>query len=636
MDQANALLQGGKPQDAEALCREILSEQENNSEVDETRSRAFHLLGFLALMRGNSQEGLENLSQAARFPSENPHVFMHLGIAQASLGRAQEATANLQKSVAMEPSLAEGHYNLGLTLFNLGRFDEAENSFRQTIQLNPQYADAEERLGTILHKRKDLAQALEHLDRALEIDPGHLAALNQKGMTLTAQDKTPQAHACFEKAIGLSPEAGDILLNLGMCCRTLYKNEEALSHFRKCVQVRPDWPDAHATLGWVLEKNQDADEARQVLETALRLDGDHPLANLTLARCDIRDEAFDEARARLERLMEHSAEDGIKKAAANGLGQILDRQGLYEEAFQAFTQCNDKSALSARAGGISRDRYTDLIGAYRNGLTGDQVQSWDLDFPGADEETPVFFVGFPRSGTTLVEQMLMSHPAFFSVGEHNWLLEIGRQISGDPAEGLNQLSAPEASQLGRAYWELADDYRPPESGGLKILDKNPLNIIHLPLVRRIFPKAKILVALRDPRDVVLSCFMQNFKVNLGTIHFLTLEDGARFYSAVMDFWLHCREILGLDYIEYRYEDLQEDPEATLRRILQALGEDWNDEVMEYHRHAQDRDIRTPSYQDVTRPVFGRARERWRNYKEQISPTQPILAPFISEFGYDPG
>ena len=633
MDEANALVQGGKNREAEALCKLVLESTTDIGGEDLARSRARHVLGFVALREGRIHEALDLLVEAARRPNESPLLFMHLGIAQGMTGSALEAVESLQKAVALEPRFADAHYNLGLTLDNLKRHEEATESFHKATALVPRHAPSHEGMGTALLNLNRPEEAIEYLDRALEVNPDNATAHNQKGLALSAMNNHASAYECLKKAAELFPQSAEILMNLGRVSRTLYKNEEALNLYEYAVRLLPDSAKTHAALGAALEKNNRIDEAFVSLKRALDINPEEPLANISIARLELRDKELDEAESRLVKVLKTTKQDWVIKDASNILGLVLDKRGQYQRAFEAFSQCNEKSAASTNTRFVSKNSYPDQIRAYRQGVTAQMVKEWPRRIDGDDNGAPVFFVGFPRSGTTLVEQMLCSHPSFISGGEHDWLEQVAKQIPNKLPKGLQRLSEADVRELRRFYWQLARDFHGDALDDKSMVDKYPLNIVNLAIVRRLFPEAKVLFALRDPRDVVLSCFMQKFRINRAMVHFLNLEDTANFYAITIDLWLYYRGTLGLDYFEYRYEDLVEDPDATARQIIEALGESWSDNVLEYHRHVRDRSIMTPSYQDVSTSVYKSARKRWHNYKSQLAPVVPILKPFIREFGY---
>ncbi len=197
-------------------------------------------------------------------------------------------------------------------------------------------------------------------------------------------------------------------------------------------------------------------------------------------------------------------------------------------------------------------------------------------------------------------------------------------------EGLSDLSGAGVAALRGAYWQAADA-AVGVTAGRRLVDKLPLALVHLGLVRRLFPKAKVLVALRDPRDVILSCFMQAFEANEAMVHFNDLGTAARLYAEIMGLWIDVREASGLDALAFRYERLVADPATTVRAICAHVGLTYSDSLLEYHRRR--RAVATPSYRDVGEPVYSRALGRWRSYRAHLADVAPILAPIVAALGY---
>jgi hypothetical protein len=266
------------------------------------------------------------------------------------------------------------------------------------------------------------------------------------------------------------------------------------------------------------------------------------------------------------------------------------------------------------------------------------LASWPAEPPADGLASPIFVVGFPRSGTTLTQQILAAHPALETAEELPLLSALQRRVpefsaSGAPyPEGLADLTGEGIGALRGAYWRAAEE-AVDLAEGKRLVDKLPLplTLVHLGLVRRLFPQAKIVVALRDPRDVILSCFMQAFEANEAMVHFNDLGTAARLYAEVMGLWLDLREGVGLDAHAFRYESLVAEPAATVAAICEHLGLDYSDSLLGYHQSS--RPVATPSYRDVAEPVYSRAVGRWRNYRDHLKEVAPILAPFVAALGY---
>jgi hypothetical protein len=243
-------------------------------------------------------------------------------------------------------------------------------------------------------------------------------------------------------------------------------------------------------------------------------------------------------------------------------------------------------------------------------------------------------VGFPRSGTTLTEQVLAAHPAVRTLDEQPFLERAALELAAagfEYPEDLERAPPSLIETLRRGYLERIGD-----AGARRwTVDKMPLNLVYLPLARRLFPAARVVVALRDPRDVAVSCYAQVFRPNPAMVHFLTLEGTADLYVAVMGLWQTLRVGLDLPWLETRYEDLVGDFRSAAGRLLDFLDEPWDEAVTRFDQVARETPRSTPSYAEVTRPVHGGAVARWRAHARHLAPIEARLSPFVEAFGYDP-
>jgi hypothetical protein len=253
---------------------------------------------------------------------------------------------------------------------------------------------------------------------------------------------------------------------------------------------------------------------------------------------------------------------------------------------------------------------------------------------GPEERMPVFLLGFPRSGTTLLEQILISHPQVQSFGEHTALSNtcIDFYMNEDGIDRLAALDEVGASVRRAAYWREVAQFGTFQEGAV-LLDKLPLNSVFLPAIAKIFPRARILFALRDPRDVVLSCFQQRFGMNTAMYQLRSLESAARYYDLVMKLAMAARERGSFELREVRYEDVVADLEGEARATLAFMSLEWDPAVMTYREEARERFIRTPSVAQVVEPLYTRAQGKWRNYETHLAPVRPILDEWAARFGY---
>lgn len=598
---ASQMQTAGELARAEPIYRSILQAQPDYVP-------ALRKLGIVLHRRGNTREAIDTYRRYLRHQPDDSGMQGNLGLALHDCGRLDEAIAALQHALALNPSNADAHNSLGATYQQLGRHKDAESCFRRATEL---------------------------AGRA-----NHHANL---GRSLFLQEELEGAVSSFRRAVELDPADASVWEHLGQACRGLRDTPGAIEAYQRALRLDSVRPATSALLADVYEKSHVNDKAAARARAALRADESQPLAHLVLSRLDRRDGNLDAARSRLEQqLARHAGGDPDTDTISMlfELGLVLDRLHDYDAAYRRVCEGNAAQARLLAEQIPSRDILTRQIRRLQDWVTAERVTAWGN---GVDESSgaPVFFVGFPRSGTTLVEQILASHHSVVTTDELPLLRTVKKrcvELQGPAArypDCLDRLSDDQLENLRRLYFELAAQAVGDTVAGKCLIDKLPLNVIELPLIRRLFPRARVLFALRDPRDVCVSCFMHHFEINEAMVHFSELASTARFYAAVMNLWRHYKLTLDIDYLEYRYEDLIDDTEGVARRIIEFIGLDWNPEVLEYMQAASSKFISTPSYQDVTRPIYRRAVSRWKNYRTQLTPILETLAPFVEAFAYPP-
>ncbi len=534
-------------------------------------AEVLHLLGVVALQKGDPVSAVGHLLRALEAAPDHPKYLNTLGAAQLTAGDLGAAEEALAGAVAADPELADAHYNLGNALHGQGRHDEAERAYLEAIRLDPGNAEALNNLGGLLKENRRRQEAARFLRRAVAADPGDVGAL----------------------------------LNLTDCLERLSLADEAAVSARRLLTLAPE----------------------------------HPIGSVLMARIERRGGDLAGALARLDGI--EAADPATAARVQFDRGQVLDLIGEADAAFDAFTRANNLVET-----GISEDRaaeraaFLDAIGRDRAWLTparlaGDGVVDPP---PGPPERAsgPVFLVGFPRSGTTLFEQILEAHPGLATTGERSPLAFLKRRLKEGGAYPvcLETASADDVGGWRRAFHDRAADAFGTRLEGKRLVDKNPLNILDIGLIGRVFPDARVVVSLRDPRDACLSCFMQQFQPNDAMSHFTSLRSTARLYAETMDLWLQARAHTRVEWLEYRYEDLVADFEGVTGRVLDFLGVEWDDAVLDYRDAAVGRDISTPSYQNVVEPLYTRAQARWRRYRAHMDDILPTLGPYVEAFGYE--
>jgi Tfp pilus assembly protein PilF len=490
------------------------------------------------------------------------------------------------------------------------------------------------------HQRAgQLKPARRKLEEVLRRRPKDAVALNALAQVLGRLDRTREAIGLARRSVAAQPKRAPSHVTLADLLLTIGEHEEAERAARAAVALDAGYTSAWLMLATCHARMHRLDDAVAAVGKVLAAHPDDPDATIALARLEGRRGDLDAARARLVALAARDLEPAVRPPALQALGEVLDKRGEYDEAFEAFASSGRLRLDSEPARAIDVEEAFDAVTRHTTGHTRARLGRWSADDFDDLPFTPAFLVGFPRSGTTMTEQILAAHPDVVSTDEKPILQVVGNALGArfsgaEPASDLAGLERDEIVEFRAVYRRESEATLERELTGGVFVDKLPLNIIYAGMINAIFPDARLIVALRDPRDVCLSCLMQQFRLNAAMKCFLDLETTARLYAHVMRGWLRVRDALTVPYVEVRYEDTVTDLEPQAARILDGLGLAWNPEVLSFHEKARRRAISTPSFAAVAEPVHTRAMGRWRNYRRHVEPVMPHLRPFLEAFGYE--
>ncbi len=668
--EALGLHQAGRLDEAEAAYRNILDAAPDQLD-------ALQLLGVLFGQTGRLEQAHDMLSRAAAIRPGDANINYNLGECCRQLGRTQAAIEAFSAALAAAPNYADAAvglagqqlqdgqaaeaialcrtvlarvpndprlYNqLGSALLDTGDVAGAREQFERALELAPDYVTARRNLAAALLRLGDLPPALDLLRALIQEEQDSVDLLYLAALTLGQTGQQAEALPLLQRILALEPDNVDAVAALARAHRSLANMEQAIESYRRVLELAPDNATHWARWADMLARLSRLDEARDALDRALSLDPDDALAALVGAHLARRAGDNDAAYAQITALAERDIEPHFNASVRYELGMICEAVGRYDEAFQAFTEANAGRASNWQVASLSPEIFPKFIKELSEYFADDglvsQFAAWADAVPDDDLPTPYFLVGFPRSGTTLVERLLDAHPDIVATDELNmvdatakFLREVTGRADAYPAS-LDDLDAAALRQLRQRYWDYLRDHHPDPLDGRRLIDKQPFNINHLGLICRTFPEARVLVALRDPRDACISCFANDFAPNWPTVQFLEFERTARCYAGMMALWQRYREILPLQTHVYRYEDLVASPREVLGGIVDFLGVPWHDDLLEGGRDSAGSFISTPSYEAVVQPINTRAVARWQNYTDQLAPVMPILQPFIEDFGY---
>jgi tetratricopeptide (TPR) repeat protein len=490
-------------------------------------------------------------------------------------------------------------------------------------------------------KRSDYPTAIEMMERASRLNPSNATILLDLGHMHGLRYDYAAAERCLEQAVRVSPRKTEALALAGARCREFRNPELSERFFQRAAEQKDATPEMLADLAELYERLRRVEDATALIERALHLNGSSASALLARARLERQAGKLDAAE-KLLRSFPANAEPALHVSAGYELGGILDRQGRYDEAMAAFHEAKSLLSPQAECATFELKVMRSRINHLTTNASADVLKQW---FNSSDQLQPAHRLallgGHPRSGTTLLEQVLDSHPDIVSAEEteifkHDAYVPMMRGQPDDTAMYSALASAtPDALQHARHnYFRAMELCLGQPIAGRLLVDKNPTYTFLIPALIRIFPEMKFLIALRDPRDVVLSCFMQNLPLNQVGAACLTLAGTVEEYTILMNTWQTVKPRMANACLEVRYEDMVEDLESVARKTLEFLGVPWDANVLGFDEHARKKAVRSPTYADVIQPVYKRAVGRWRNYQKYLEPHLTKLEPFVKAFGYE--
>ena len=606
--------------EADRLYRAILA-------ADPGQPDALRLLGFLEQERGRFAEARELLTAALRASPDDAQAWSRLAVVESGLGALPDALSSYGRALALEPTRPEAWNGRGNVLMRLGRPDDALESYEQALALDPGLVPALTNRGVALRELGRTGEAVESYDRALKLRPDHVFSLNNRGVALMDLGRTADALTSFERALELKGDYAEAWNNRGRALASggdplegVGKAEEALASYDRALAHKRDYADALDNKGVLLVELGRGEEAAACFAAAIEAAprSIRPYYHLVQAR---RLQPADPHLAALKALAGDADrlafQDRIELDFA--LGQALDEGGDPAAAFGYLVEGN---ALRRAQIGYDEAAALAQLEAIEAAFTAELMAS--KAGKGDPSDLPVFIVGMPRSGTTLIEQILGSRPGVFAAGETAALpdalaaqtlaggkrLDYPRGMARAPAMALYEIGARYAARLRAAA---------PEA--LRVVDKRPDNFRLIGLIRLALPNARIIVARRDARDTCISCFSKLF--GPGAPYSFELGELGRYHRAYEGLMAHWKRLLPEDaMLEVDYEALVADPEAQGRRILAFCGLEAGAGQLEAHR--AERRIRTASALQARRPIHTGAVGRWRRYEPLIGPLLEAL------------
>ena len=614
----------GRLKRASAIYHKILNKAPDNPD-------ALHLLGVIALSDRRPERAIQLIGKAVAVSPRSAEAYSNLGNAQHAAGRPAEACASYRRAIDLNPNFAAAHNNLGRVLCEQGDFVAALRSCERAVEIAPDLPEARNNLGNALRGLGRPEAAEIAFRRALQLQPDNAVLHADLGNLLGDLKRFDEAQACYRRAIEVDPELAVAHYGRAGCLRSLGDLVAAAVSYQKVLSLTPDQAFVWNDLGRTLRSLGRFEEAVAAFRQSLAVNPEFGEAYRNLASCQ-QLTADDQNLARLLALVEQQDLPIEERAAAGfALGKMLDDADRFEEAFLAYERANrmyrdSRAAVGERFDAAELHREIDEIMATFDSPFFASVLDW-----GSASELPVFIVGMPRSGTSLLEQIAATHSRVFGAGELREIGNLAQQL--DPIiaairSGSEEDAAAEhritVRRLSDAHLEHLKAFN---GRAERVIDKMPDNVFKLGAIATLFPGARVIFCRRDPLDTCLSCYFQKFTA--GQLGFsYDLADCAKRYLETERLTAHWRKVLPLKWLDVEYEALVSDLEDQSRRIITFLGFDWEPACLDFHRTA--RTVTTASAWQVRQPLYGRAVGRWRKYQAHLAPLFDLLVQEVNE------
>jgi tetratricopeptide (TPR) repeat protein len=668
--------QAGRLDEAEQLCRQVLA-------VDANHVDALHFLGLIAQQTGRLATAISMIGRAIALRNDVPSYYNNLGNALQDHGLLGDAVVQYQHALALKPDYVQAYNNLGNALKTQGKLDAAITQYERALVLDPRYPQAHNNLGNVLQDQGRLAEAIAQYEAALALHPDYPPAHNNLGNALNTLGRPEDAIAHFERALVPNPKYAEAHNNLGIARKAMGELAEAMACYERALALAPNYAEAHNNLGNALQDLGDLVEATAHYEHAIALNPGYAAAHNNLGNARMANGRFADAVACYERAValqpDYAPAYHHLGIALHSLGEFPQAQLAYEKAIDLAPQIaryyralldvrpvvpgdrymvamEDLGQDMASLTSVNQQElhftlakvYADLAQferSFRHLLAGNALRRHDVAYEekemlgffervgmaftpevmqrlqgrGDPSGMPIFIIGMPRSGTTLVEQILASHPAVFGAGEREDFMQAVQRIAPRDAvspaypELVPTLSGEALGELGASYLAALATAAP---GAARITDKMPGNFAYAGLIHLALPNARIIHVRRDPIDTCLSCFSILFAG--GQPQSYDLAEQGRYYRAYATLMQHWRRVLPAGVmLEVQYEDVVADVEQQARRIVAHCGLEWDDACLAFYETR--RPVRTASAVQVRQNIHRTSIGRWRHYEAALQP-----------------
>ena len=516
---------------------------------------------------------------------------------------------------------------------NLGNFEKAKNLFKKVISINKNIPEVYNNLGSIFLNEKNFKEAIKYFNEAITLNPKLSVAYLNLGLIYQKINDFKMAEKNYLQSILLNKDNVTAHYNLG----NLYSDNDDLNnaekYFRCSIDLKPDMEQAYKNLFFIFDRSNQHKKLKDILDLAKKNLSNHPIVDFFQGIYDFENKKFESVINNFEKIKIDEKNIGIFINKNQLLGKSYDQIGSYDKAYKCFL--NSNNVVNKIFGNkFKKEKYLDIIKKRINFFSSSKLDNWGSS--STSNNDPIFLVGFPRSGTTLLDTILRSHKSIDVIEEKpivDKLIENLELETDYNLFNLKNLDEKSCNKFKELYLNTRGEYK--KSNHKKIyIDKLPLNFIYIGEIIHLFPKAKFIFALRDPRDVILSCFMQQFIPNDAMMNFTNLKDSANFYEISMKLYKRYFELFKSNIYEIKYEDVIQNFDTSIKSLLNFLNLEWEDEVKKFYKTASHRGIiSTPSYNQINQPIYKKSVQRWKNYEKNFAEIDVDLNFWKNEFNY---
>ncbi len=512
-----------------------------------------------------------------------------------------EAIRFLEDAIKIKPNSHDLHLKLGLLNQHLSNYEKSIHYFKKSITLEPKSVSAYSNLGLIYFKLNNKNLALKNYLKAIDLDPKNFLAS----------------------------------YNLGNYYFSIDDLENSEKYYLKSIEIDHKHFYPYNNLFQIYDRSNNLIKLEEIIKKIINIFGRIPLVQFLEGIFEFRKKNYNKTIEIFENLEVDKKDVQRNSLKENILAKSYDFIGSYKKAFEHFSKSNSIVEKSLKPN-LDKNKYIDFINK-RLSLNFDDIINLEFKSEEIDDlKDPVFLIGFPRSGTTLLDTILRTHKSIQVIEEKSLVDELINHLNKNTGGDLLKLNTIEKDfikELRNFYFERRKTFKIYENRTI-FVDKMPLNIFYIPELKKIFPNSKFILAMRNPCDVVLSCFMQPFIPNNAMNHFFNLEDATEFYNLVMKLWKKYHDTINLHLHIIKYENIVNNFDYTLRDLIKFLEVEWSDNLRNFYLTASKRGIiNTPSYNQVNMPLYSNSVGRWKNYSKQFSKVNPILSKWMKIFDY---